>query len=183
MSLAAIKAAQLAELHQQGKPITLIDVRTEAEFRAEHVAFARNAPLSGLSAQAIIDEHGGSAEPLYFICQMGGRSAKACEKLIAAGHANVVNVEGGTLACRRTQLPMIFDNRTIYLERQARAVAGAATLLSLLLAWLVHPYFLAIAAVIGVGLIFSGITNICGLSMLLARLPWNRATQTPSNGS
>ena len=39
---------------------------------------------------------------------------------------------------------------------------------------LVHPLFYALVGVLGVGLILSGLTARCGLSALLARMPWNQ---------
>ncbi len=42
-----------------------------------------------------------------------------------------------------------------------------------ILAWLVHPYFLALSAFVGAGLVFAGITDWCGMGLLLAKLPWN----------
>jgi rhodanese-related sulfurtransferase len=45
-------------------------------------------------------------EPIYFICAVGGRSAWACEVMMAAGHENVVNVEGGTQAWYLAGLPI-----------------------------------------------------------------------------
>jgi hypothetical protein len=38
----------------------------------------------------------------------------------------------------------------------------------------VHPALFGLSAFIGGGLIFAGITDTCGMAMLLARLPWNR---------
>jgi hypothetical protein len=50
-------------------------------------------------------------------------------------------------------------------------------LVSVLLAWLVHPAFAGIAAFVGAGLIFSGVTDTCGMGLLLARMPWNRVRE------
>jgi predicted branched-subunit amino acid permease len=40
---------------------------------------------------------------------------------------------------------------------------------------LLNPGFYAIAAFVGAGLVFAGITDSCAMAMLLARMPWNRA--------
>lgn len=84
-------------------------------------------------------------------------------------------VEGGTVACEEAGLPI---NRSpgagaISLERQVRIVAGTLTLAGAILAWLVHPAFLIVPGFIGAGLAFAGITNSCGMAMVLARMPWN----------
>jgi hypothetical protein len=46
--------------------------------------------------------------------------------------------------------------------------------LGVLLAWLVHPAFIGLSAFVGAPLIFAGVTDTCGMGMLLARMPWNR---------
>ena len=62
----------------------------------------------------------------------------------------------------------------ISLERQVRIAAGSLVCLGVLLAWLVHPAFIGLSAFVGAGLIFAGVTDTCGLALLLARMPWNR---------
>ena len=63
--------------------------------------------------------------------------------------------------------------KVISLERQVRIAAGSFVLTGVLLAIFVHPYFIAIPAFVGTGLIFAGITDWCGMGLLLAKLPWN----------
>jgi hypothetical protein len=53
-------------------------------------------------------------------------------------------------------------------------VAGLIVLISSVLALVVHPYFAGIAAFIGAGLTFAGVTDACGMALLLARMPWNQ---------
>ena len=50
----------------------------------------------------------------------------------------------------------------------------------MLIGWLVHPAFLALAAFVGAGLVFAGITDTCGMGLLLARMPWNQIKETAS---
>lgn len=52
--------------------------------------------------------------------------------------------------------------------------AGLLTLVGLSLAYFVHPYFLALSAVVGAGLTFSGATWNCLIAYLLEMMPWNR---------
>ena len=42
------------------------------------------------------------------------------------------------------------------------------------LAWLVHPGFVGLSAFVGAGLLFAGLTDTCGMGLVLARMPWNR---------
>ena len=51
--VASISPAQLAELRRTSGKVTLIDVRTPAEYGEVHVDFARNVPLDRLSPQDV----------------------------------------------------------------------------------------------------------------------------------
>jgi rhodanese-related sulfurtransferase len=170
--MTTITPAELAQLCSFDKPVQLIDVRTPAEFQDVHIDFARNVPLDQLHPES--HRPGESGAPLYVICRSGNRGKQACQKLAAVG-LDVVNVEGGTLAWEAAGLPVIRGMRkVISLERQVRIAAGFLVLVGAMLAMVVHPYFAGLSAFVGSGLIFSGITDTCGMAMLLARMPWNR---------
>ena len=169
-----ISVNELARLQQQGD-LELIDVRTPAEFRTVHAASARNIPLDMLDpVQVIRDSSGTANQPLYVVCKSGSRAAKACQKFMTAGFDNVVNVEGGTDAWVSAGLPVVRGKATISLERQVRILAGSIALAGGLLALFVHPYFASISAFIGAGLVFAGVTDTCGMGMMLAKMPWNQ---------
>lgn len=178
MAISSILPVRFAELCKEGKQIELIDVRTPVEYQAVHVEIARNIPLDQLDVKALIQARNGSAnEPLYLICHSGGRGQQACEKFRKAGFSNAINVEGGTLACVEAGLAVVRGKKTISLERQVRIAAGSLALLGAVLGWFVHPAFIGLSAFIGAGLIFAGITDTCGLGMILARMPWNQCRQ------
>lgn len=165
----------LAELRTAGSPVELIDVRTPVEYREVHLDFARNIPLDQLDPTAIMQARNGSKdEPLYFVCHSGGRGEKACEIFRQAGFSNIFNVEGGTFACEQAGLPVALGKKAISLERQVRIAAGSLVLLGAVLGWLLHPAFLGLSAFVGAGLIFAGVTDTCGMGILLARMPWNQ---------
>lgn len=174
ISPASISAGALAQLHRSGQRIDLIDVRTPAEFQQVHVEFARNVPLSDLDPAQIVRARNGSAsEPLYMICQAGGRGQQACDRFAKAGFTNVINVEGGTNACETAGLPLVRGKKVMSLERQVRITAGSLVLVGVALGSLVHPYLYGLSAFIGAGLVFAGVTDTCGMGMLLAKMPWN----------
>ena len=178
MSISTISPVRLAELCKEGKKIDLIDVRTPVEYREVHVQVAMNVPLDQLDPAALMQARSGSAkEPLYVICRSGSRGQQACEKFLKAGFSNVVNVEGGTMACVEADLPVVRGKRAISLERQVRIACGSLVLLGAALAWFVHPAFIGLSAFVGVGLVFAGITDTCGMGMILARMPWNQCGQ------
>lgn len=175
MSIATISPSDLLQRRKAGQSCDLIDVRTPAEFREAHVEFAQNVPLDQLDPGAIMKaRNGSSGEPLYVVCQLGGRSQKACEAFHRQGFTNVVNVEGGTQACDQAGLPLVRGKKAISMERQVRIAAGAFVLTGVLLGWFVHPYFYGIPAFVGGGLLFSGVTNTCGMAVVLAKMPWNK---------
>lgn len=175
MSVSAIAPPDLVELCKDGKQIDLIDVRTPVEYRELHAVPARNVPLEQLDPTALMQaRHGSTDEPLYVICRSGGRGQQACERFRQAGYANVVNVEGGTLAWESCGLPVVRGKKMISLERQVRMTAGLLVCVGVLLSWLVHPAFIALSAFVGAGLVFAGVTDTCGMGLLLARMPWNR---------
>ena len=176
MDLATITPAELEDLRKRGEPVDLIDVRTPAEYREVHAEAARPVPLGSLDPRAVMEARDGSkGHPLYLICQSGARSRQAAEKFRAAGFPNVVNVEGGTIAWERAGLPVVRGGRkAISLERQVRIAAGSLVVLGSALGTFAHPAFFGLSAFIGAGLVFAGITDTCGMGLVLARMPWNR---------
>lgn len=179
-----ITPQELWALRNQGKKIELIDVRTPVEFREAHVEFAQNIPLDRLDPQRFLQERGSNKdEPLYLICQSGFRGQRACALFEKIGFVNVINVEGGTQNCEKAGLPVVRGKKAISLERQVRIAAGSLVFLGGLLSLFVSEWFAILPALVGCGLIFAGITNTCGMGMLLARMPWNQCLPQPTCGT
>jgi rhodanese-related sulfurtransferase len=176
MPVQTIEPQEVHRLRQEGKPVAIIDVRTPAEYASAHADGALLVPLDTLDPAAVMCSRNSAAdEMLCVICKSGGRSTKACEEFLTAGHSNVFSIEGGTIAWELAGLPVIRGSaKVISLERQVRISAGMLVLLGVLLGWLVHPALLGVAAFVGAGLMFAGITDWCGIGMLLAKMPWNR---------
>ena len=159
----------------------LIDVRTPAEFREVHIQGVRSVPLDRLDPRDLMESRNGrQGEPLFVVCRSGSRGKKACEAFLEAGFSEVINVEGGTLAWEAAGLPVDRGKKTISLERQVRIAAGSLVLLGSVLAATVSPYFLLLSGFVGAGLVFAGITDTCGMGMLLARMPWNQVREPSS---
>ncbi|MCO6459620.1 MAG: rhodanese-like domain-containing protein [Pirellulaceae bacterium] len=179
-----ISAEQLRAEEQRSGAVEMLDVRTPVEFRELHVPQSRNVPLDQLRPRQVMEARNGGAErPLYLLCRTGNRARKAGQQFLDAGYSNVVLVEGGVQAWEQAGLPVTRGKKAISLERQVRIVAGGLVLTGTLLGVFVHPYILALPAFVGAGLMFAGITDTCGMGMLLARMPWNRvACGKPSAG-
>jgi rhodanese-related sulfurtransferase len=174
MSVQTISPLQLGDLIKSGRSVQVIDVRTPLEFREIHASCAKNIPLDKLDPAEIAKMRNGSSECLYLICKSGARGKQACEKLIAAGQSNVVNVEGGTASWEQAGLPVVRGQKAMSLERQVRIAAGSLVLAGVLLSHFVHPYFIWLSGFIGAGLVFAGVTDTCGMGMVIAKMPWNR---------
>ena len=174
MSVQSISPNELQALIAGGTAVDLIDVRTPAEFQGMHAPFARNVPLQGLAVAQYAKQRTDLQRPLYVICQSGSRGRQACEQLHGAGVTQVFNVEGGTQAWHQLGLPVVTGRTVISLERQVRIAAGALVVLGAALSVLVHPYWIGLAAFVGAGLVFAGVTDTCCMALLLARMPWNQ---------
>ena len=152
--------------------ISLIDVRTPAEYSSIHVKGAKNHPMESLKLESIPFS---KDEEIHVICQSGGRSMKVCQKLEAAGFSNVVNVEGGTSAWHEAGFPVVEGKKVMSLERQVRIAAGSLVVIGAVVGQFLHPAGFGLSAFVGAGLVFAGVTDTCGMGMMIARMPWNRA--------
>jgi len=176
--MTTVSPSRLEEIRKSGRPVALIDVRTPVEFRELHADVAHNIPLDQLDPQALQGVQNGTSDAeVYVICRTGNRSSKACEKLIAAGLTNVISIEGGVEAWEAAGLPVVRGKKAMSLERQVRIAAGSLVLLGVGLSF-ANPYFLGLSAFVGAGLVFAGITDTCGMGMVLARMPWNKVRET-----
>ena len=168
-----ISVKQLSDKQSQ-TDVDLIDVRMPTEYREVHAEGAVNFPLDSLDPKAVVESVGASADkPVYVICKSGNRSSKAYQQFLSAGIGNVVNVDGGTTAWVAAGLPVVSGKKSVSLDRQVRIAAGFLVLLGVVLSF-VHPYFIGISAFVGAGLMFSGITDTCGMGMMIAKMPWNQ---------
>jgi len=175
MSTATITPVELSRLVANGKPVVL-DVRSPVEFAEVHVAQAQSTPLDKFSPEALAASGAIQRDqPVYLLCGTGERAAMAAEKLVSAGFAAPIVVAGGTKAWIADGLPVVRGTvHVISLERQVRIAAGSLVLLGALLGQFLHPGYLWIAAFVGASLVFAGITGICGMGLILARMPWNQ---------
>lgn len=167
--------AQLSILSVTRSDTRILDVRTPGEFESSHIRGSYNVPLDTLGEHSAEISSGVSA-PVVLVCQSGGRARKAEQALRAAGMDNLHVLEGGMNAWVAAGMPAGGRARRISLERQVRIVAGALAASGGLLGYFVNPAFALVPAFIGSGLVFAGVTDWCGMGLLLARLPYNRAS-------
>jgi rhodanese-related sulfurtransferase len=176
VKIATLSAVELQKRLVNGEAPAVVDVRTPVEFDEVHAVAAVNVPLDRVSAGTLAAA--GCAEcgqPVYLLCRSGQRATKAAEKLLACGYAQPVVVTGGTQAWIEAGLPVTRgESKVISLERQVRIAAGALVFTGALLAWFVHPNFVWLSGFVGAGLVFAGMTDFCGMGLLIAKMPWNR---------
>jgi len=168
-----ITAKELHENIRSGRKVALIDVRTPAEHGEIHIAGSHLMPLDRLDAAAarkIQAEH----EACVLVCRSGKRAATALEKLVAAGCGELQVLDGGVMAWDEAGLPVNRGAKAMSLERQVRIGAGMMVLLGVILGTWVHGGFYGLSAFVGAGLVFAGITDWCGMAMVLAKMPWNQ---------
>lgn len=159
---------ELEALARSPEACQLIDVREYPEFAGGHLPGARLIPLGELDArQAELDP----SRPIVLLCKGGGRAKKAAEALARTGCEHLVTLDGGTDAWIAAGLPVEREARAPWsLERQVRLVAGLLVLIGLFI-----PPWPFLSAFVSAGLVFAALTNTCGMALLLAKLPWNRA--------
>lgn len=171
-----ISPRQLFERQTKDSNVRLLDVRTPAEHAEVHVPGVHCMPLDRLDPARLASTDGFSKDaPIYLLCKGGGRATQAAEKLEKAGFTQCCVVEGGTQAWADAGLPVNRGGGKIMsLERQVRIAAGTLVLTGVILGTWVHPGFYGLSAFVGAGLVFAGITDWCGMGLLLGRMPWNQ---------
>jgi rhodanese-related sulfurtransferase len=145
---------------------TVIDVRTPAEYATGHLPGAVNVPLDQVK-RALPEKASG---------------------IIAAAGVPAATLAGGTNAWaaegQNLERPAACDTRAVWgMERQVRFTAGTLVLLGLVLGLLVHPAFQLLSAAIAGGLVFSALTDTCGMAVVLGKLPHNRPRGTNLEGA
>jgi len=151
---------------------SMLDVRTPAEVAAEHVEGTVCIPLDELDRR--IDEVRSMPGAPLVLCRSGQRARKAMEVLRRHDIQGATVVEGGILAWTEAGGATRKGKGAMSLERQVRIAAGSIVALGSLLGFVVHPAFHGLSAFVGCGLVFAGVTDTCGMGMLIARMPWNR---------
>jgi glyoxylase-like metal-dependent hydrolase (beta-lactamase superfamily II)/rhodanese-related sulfurtransferase len=176
----SIPAAEAMRLVAAGGQGSVIDVRTGAEFDGEHIAGSRLLPLDQLAQSA--DQVRATPAPRLLLCRTGSRATMARDTLQRLHIGGLTVIEGGIEAYKAAGGQVERGQGVISLERQVRIAAGLIVLAGVLLANVVHPGFVWLSGFVGAGLVFAGITDWCGMGLLIARAPWNRRSNRASSG-
>jgi len=174
-----ITVERAREMLGAGFAIRALDVRSAADFATGHIPGAINIPMEQVeSRMADLPQ-----QPLLLICEAGKRAEVVSGWL--EGQREVSVLSGGTRAWREAGYPLVVCAPCRWtLERQVRLIAGILVLAGTLLAVLVNLKWIYLAMFVGAGLSFAGLTNVCGMAMVLAKMPWNSSPKravTPSS--
>ncbi|NEA59659.1 rhodanese-like domain-containing protein [Streptomyces sp. SID13666] len=159
--------------------LIVLDVRTPGEYATGHLPDALNIPLDHLDRALPDIRQAARRGDILVVCASGARSENACHTLASHG-ISTATLTGGTGAWAADGHILHHPDdprRTAWsMERQVRFTAGAVVLTGLALGRL-RPAFRLASAGIASGLVFSALTNTCGMAALLAKLPHNRPHQ------
>lgn len=152
---------------------TLIDIRDGDAHRRARIPGSRCVPLAELHGWTADAQSGGT---LIFHCQAGLRTRTSAPALAAAaGDRDACVLDGGIEGWTRAGLAIQrAPGSVLDIGRQVQIVVGGLALAGSLLAATVSPWFLLLSGAVGAGLLFAGISGVCGLALGLARMPWNR---------
>ena len=152
---------------------TIIDVREYPEFAAGHIQGATLVPLATLARTS---QGWKKSNPLILVCKSGRRAQQARQNLERLGFTALTVLPGGMDAWSAAGKPLLKQTRQPWaMERQVRTTAGALVVATLVLGVTMSHYFLIFTALVGSGLVYTGVSNTCMMASLLGRMPWNKA--------
>lgn len=152
--------------------VTIIDVRTPAEFETMHIPGSYNVPVT------LLGEHAAQFaarldRKVVLVCQSGARASQARLRLAGVGAQNLHILDGGVPAYASAGGEVVRGRSRWAMDRQVRLAAGSLVLTSVL-ASLKPPGARFVAGGIGAGLTFAAATDSCAMSKVLGALPYNK---------
>lgn len=168
-----VTATDLAEYLKIRSDVTILDVRTPAEYESSHIPGSYNVPLDTLGEHAgeLASAVGG---PVVLVCRSGMRAQQA-EQTLQGTHLQRFHVlDGGLSSWEAAKLPVNRGQQRWSMERQVRGVAGALTLTGALASLFAWRPAAALSAGVGGGLLVSALTDSCTMAKFLGKLPYNQ---------
>lgn len=173
-----VEASTVRTWLDNNEPVTVIDVRTPAEFESAHIRGSYNVPLP------LLNEHAEELsrrldELVVLVCQSGARSSQARDRLAAYGLENAHVINGGVPDYEAAGGEVVHGRQRWAVERQVRLIAGSLVTGSIA-ASLLAPKARFLAGAVGAGLTIAAATDTCAMSRVLSRLPYNRGGEDPT---
>ena len=157
-------------LHTRLASVSVVDVRQPMEVAGGRIPGSRCIPLDRIKRAEVPEGD------LVLVCQSGNRSAQAAALVRRRWPGRtVLDLEGGLEAWQQAGLPVERQaGAPLPLMRQVQIAAGTLVLLGLIGSQMLAPAWIALSWFVGAGLVFAGISGVCGMARLLAMMPWNR---------
>ena len=173
-----IEGSTAREWLQRTQPVTVIDVRSPAEFETARIHGSINIPLP------IVEKHARQLvsrldRDVVLVRQSGARATQAQQRLAGAGAEQLHVLDGRIRAFEAAGGQVVRGRARWPLERQVRLVAGSLVLASLA-ASLRTPRVGLLAGGVGAGLTLSALTGTCTMGRVLSALPYNRGSNNRS---
>jgi hydroxyacylglutathione hydrolase len=106
LSFARTTQLSADEVLQNALESQIVDVRSESEWKAGHIADAKHIPLGDLVTRM---NELSTQRPVTIVCGSGYRSSIAASVLAQHGFANVSSMNGGMIAWRRREFPVVLS--------------------------------------------------------------------------
>lgn len=106
MQITHVNAGEAAKLLSEQKDISVIDVRTPAEYASGHIDGAINIDYKSAdfaTKLAQLDK----TKPYLIHCRSGGRSTRSLSIFKENGFKHIYHMDGGILGWQKTNLPLV----------------------------------------------------------------------------
>ena len=171
-----VDPATLIDWMKDPDTVTVLDVRSPAEFETRHITGSYNLPLD------LVGEHAPQLaarldREVVLVCQSGVRASQAQQRLAATGMDNLHILTAGVPGYAAAGGQVVHGRARWALERQVRLVTGGLVVVGVVASrW--APRAAGLAGAVGTGLTIAALTDTCTMGRLLSTLPYNRGTHT-----
>ncbi|HJL89348.1 MAG TPA: rhodanese-like domain-containing protein [Acidimicrobiales bacterium] len=180
MEITRVNAHELKNQLQNGPAVTLVDVRTSAEYETRHIAGSVHLPLDLLAGRC--EQFAEAIGPIVLVCESGQRATQAGERLAAAGCRTASVLDGGVIAWNEAGGDLVLGKSRWAMDRQVRFTAGLLLVVGFALNTVVSGFWV-LSLLIGAALATTAALNICPMAVMLGMLPYNRGSSVDADGA
>ncbi|MBT7661516.1 MAG: rhodanese-like domain-containing protein [Actinobacteria bacterium] len=180
MEITTVNAHELMSQLENGPAVTLVDVRTSAEYETRHIVGSVPLPLDLLAGRC--EQVAEVVGPLVLICESGQRATKAGERLAAAGCQTASVLDGGVIAWNEAGGDLVLGKPRWAMDRQVRFTAGLLVVAGFALNAAASGFWV-LSLLIGAALATTAALNVCPMAVALGMLPYNRGSSVDADGA
>jgi rhodanese-related sulfurtransferase len=157
----------------QNDEAVLVDVRELSEHQNNRIEQAQLIPLGEIAMNSLPELDG---KKLVLHCHSGKRSFNACNKILRDDpDFEIYNLDGGIYAWNNCDFATIISKKKFLpIDRQVQLVIGAGVVLGVFCGYFLNINFIFLSGFFGAGLLLAGLTGLCPLANLIAKMPWNK---------